>query len=560
MPAPIAPTSPTQPGEAATGFALSTERIRALADQLNTQLAYFDTQRICRYANDGYRRPFESLGRAVVGETLSHLVQPDVRDTVLHRAEEALAGRLQEFEYELITPTGTRLFLEATYRPDVQDGQVVGFLAEIHDSTRHKGVESLILDAKHDLEVRVEERSQRLFESEERFRLMIEGLTDHCIYFIDAQGFITDWTESAERMHAQRPAQVLRQPLSSLIDAEQSPLDWAAFIDHAVTMGRSSFVAWQLRSADLPFWARTTLTAMRNRAGELIGLSVVTQDMSAQKTLEGVMGLMHREIEHGQDRSGTRASSDAEVPARASDLGALTALVGDDMGTPLRHIGSEMQALQQQLAQHLTAAQLAETTPHLQAITGASQFMVDLMARVQTYLRLGQTVFTPASTPLDDVVQAALDRVAPLATHPDLHWIRPVHWPTLPGHIGLLTDLLAHLLDNALKFSRHEPTCIVEMGWWAQNHADGTDIELNDWHPPCLHLWVRDNGVGFDSRAVTDPFRLFQRHHHSLEHPGAGTGLAICQRIVELHRGHLAIRSQPGQGCVVHVVLPLSVG
>lgn len=76
-----------------------------------------------------------------------------------------------------------------------------------------------------------------------------------------------------------------------------------------------------------------------------------------------------------------------------------------------------------------------------------------------------------------------------------------------------------------------------------------------------VKLWVKDNGVGFDSDQAQNMYVMFQRQHHTMDFDGTGTGLALSQRIVGLHRGTLRISSQIDLGCLVNLTLPLiSIG
>jgi signal transduction histidine kinase len=68
---------------------------------------------------------------------------------------------------------------------------------------------------------------------------------------------------------------------------------------------------------------------------------------------------------------------------------------------------------------------------------------------------------------------------------------------------------------------------------------------------------VRDQGLGI---ALADQARIFEQFEHDAQHPGSGgLGLYISQQVVLAHGGTLGVRSQPGQGAVFTVTLPLAV-
>ncbi|MCI0728001.1 MAG: ATP-binding protein, partial [Chloroflexi bacterium] len=70
-------------------------------------------------------------------------------------------------------------------------------------------------------------------------------------------------------------------------------------------------------------------------------------------------------------------------------------------------------------------------------------------------------------------------------------------------------------------------------------------------------IFVEDNGIGFDEKHLNRIFQPFQRLHGLNEYEGTGMGLAICQRIVERHRGRIMARSILGQGATFIIILPV---
>jgi hypothetical protein len=72
---------------------------------------------------------------------------------------------------------------------------------------------------------------------------------------------------------------------------------------------------------------------------------------------------------------------------------------------------------------------------------------------------------------------------------------------------------------------------------------------------------VEDNGIGFDESYLDQIFKPFKRlHGKKSRYEGTGIGLAICRKVVEMHRGTLTARSTPGVGSKFIITLPLTQG
>ena len=152
------------------------------------------------------------------------------------------------------------------------------------------------------------------------------------------------------------------------------------------------------------------------------------------------------------------------------------------------------------------------------------------------FARLGNQSLTMAPVQLDDVLQVALATVKPQCDGRQIEWnIGPL--PTIQGHAGLLQQVFANLIANALKFSAAQP--VIRIGITGHDTGDG------------MHeVQVRDNGVGFDPAQAQHLFKPFQRLHLQTEFTGQGMGLANVKRIVERHGGTVSAASVPGEGAV----------
>ena len=266
--------------------------LQSITDRIPARLAYYDKNLICRFANKAQAGRYGMTPEQMVGTPLSNVIRPEALPEILPRVTRALNGDAQTFEIEREQKNGQREVFLLNYLPDQQASGIEGVFIEVQDITERKLTEEFVLEANRDLEERVRERNAELFQSEQRYRLMVDAIQDYCIYFVDAEGVVTDWTESAQRLHGHSRSQMVGKPHQDLLatgtDGEDE-VDAAQVMRLAQAHGQWETRGWRLRDDGSRFWAHTVLTALRNEAGELQGLSSITRDMTAAKSLENTI-------------------------------------------------------------------------------------------------------------------------------------------------------------------------------------------------------------------------------------------------------------------------------
>ncbi|HEY9741758.1 MAG TPA: PAS domain S-box protein [Coleofasciculaceae cyanobacterium] len=134
---------------------------------------------------------------------------------------------------------------------------------------------------------RTEAIASSLKESEEQYRLLVEGVEDYAIFMLDPNGHITTWNVGGERINGYKAAEILGRHYSVLFRAEdverhnpEQELQIAATEGHFVGEG------WRQRKDGSLFWASIVITALPDESGNLRGFSKVTRDISDRKRAE----------------------------------------------------------------------------------------------------------------------------------------------------------------------------------------------------------------------------------------------------------------------------------
>jgi formate hydrogenlyase transcriptional activator len=128
--------------------------------------------------------------------------------------------------------------------------------------------------------------------SEENFRLLVEGVKDYAIFMLDPDGRVATWNTGAERIKGYRAEQIIGQHFSMFYtteDIESGKPDRELKI--ATAEGRLEDEGWRVRQDGSRFWANVVITALRGENGELLGFSKVTRDFTDRKRAEEALRL-----------------------------------------------------------------------------------------------------------------------------------------------------------------------------------------------------------------------------------------------------------------------------
>ncbi len=125
--------------------------------------------------------------------------------------------------------------------------------------------------------------------SEERFRLLVEGVKDYAIFMLDPEGRIASWNQGAELIKGYRPEEILGKHFSIFYPADALARGWPEYeLRAAREQGRFENEGWRLRKDGSSFWANVVITPLYDERHRLLGFAKVTRDLSDRKRIEAL--------------------------------------------------------------------------------------------------------------------------------------------------------------------------------------------------------------------------------------------------------------------------------
>jgi len=154
-------------------------------------------------------------------------------------------------------------------------------------------------------------------ESEERYRLLVEGTKDYAIFLLDPNGYVKSWNKGAERIKGYRAEEIIGKPFS-IFYTEQAIADGRPFqnLANALKEGRFEDEGWRIRKDGSRFWADVVITRLQDEDGKLIGFSKITRDLTERKRAEEEIRRLNMELEQKViDRTAALEAANKELEA-----------------------------------------------------------------------------------------------------------------------------------------------------------------------------------------------------------------------------------------------------
>jgi light-regulated signal transduction histidine kinase (bacteriophytochrome) len=226
-----------------------------------------------------------------------------------------------------------------------------------------------------------------------------------------------------------------------------------------------------------------------------------------------------------------------ELEAANKEMEDFTYTVSHDLRAPLRSMGGFARVMLEDLSGRLDA----DGERYLNIIHQEARNMGQLIDDLLALTRLGRRELTLGPIDMTELARRVWEDVR--VGHKDREL--EIEIQPLPGTLGdqaMIRQLLAHLLENAVKFTKGRRPAQIQVSGRSEGDEDV--------------YCIKDDGVGFDMKYENKIYEVFQRMHPQEEFAGTGIGLAIVKRIVVRHGGRVWAESKAGEGAVFCFALP----
>ena len=502
---------------------LSEERFRLLVESV-TDYAIFmlDPQGHVLSWNAGAERIKGYAPSEIIGQHFSRFYPPEAGDFPAHELRVAAAEGRFEDEGWRVRKDGSRFWANVVITAlHGRDKRLIGFAKVTRDLTERRAHE------------------EQLRHSEERFRLLVEGVSDYAIFMLDVNGNVATWNAGAARIKGYRAEEIIGQHFSRFYPQDAVESGWPEHeLRVAAAEGRFIDEGWRVRKDASRFWAHVTITALRDDAGRLQGFAKLTRDLTERKRTEALeVSGVERDAMLEAERS---ARMLAQRAARIKDE--FLATLSHELRTPLNAILGWTQLLRSR------GAQPADLQRGMEIIERNARAQVRLIDDLLDLSRImsGRFRLDVQQVSLLDIVRGALDSIEPAAQTKGvrLESVLDPQSVVVSGDPARLQQVFWNLLSNAVKFTAKGGKVQVLL------QRVNSHIEFS----------VSDTGIGIPATFLPHVFERFSQKDSSTHrlYGGLGLGLAISKQLVDLHGGTIHAKSMgEGQGATFVVTLPL---
>jgi PAS domain S-box-containing protein len=355
------------------------------------------------------------------------------------------------------------------------------------------------------------------------YQTLFESASDP-LFIVDLDGQVLESSRVAQELLQLTAEDLRKSKFEELVSKE----DLAGFqhcmqkvLQEGKGLCKASFI--QPQGEPIPVEICSSMITYRGEEVMLCDGRDIRERVHYEEKLQGLNAELEQRI---KDRT-------IELELSNRDLSSFCYAVSHEMLAPVARLKGFSRMLQEDLAENPDEALYCA-----RRITAASNRLEQVVDAVLQLSRLSQTSFTLVPLDLSRMAREIFEEI-----ERDLHGrkveVTVAERITAVGDPQLMRLCLVNLLGNAVKYSARKETARIEFGFDAGHSA----------------LFIRDNGVGFDTSFADRLFEPFIRLHAEDEFVGSGIGLATVQRIIERHGGKIWADAEPDKGATFFFTL-----
>ena len=524
--------------------------VSALLESAPDAMLIVDKHGVILLANAQTEKLFGYSQEELIGELVEKLVPQRFRAAHAGHREQfcaALRPRPMSAGLDLygVRRDGSEFPVEISLNPVSTEGGIV-VASSIRDVSERKRAEQELRRAYAELDQRVLERTaelekittalltriglheqteRALRQSEERFRLLVEGVKDYAIYMLDSEGVVVSWNAGAEHIFGFTGEDTIGSNLASLHPPEdlQAGIPQHA-LEQAAAVGRLAEEGWLMRRDGRRFRASTVTTALRDDEGRLQGFSRISRDLTERQELEQQLRHAQKLEAIGRLAGGVAHEFNNSATAILGYSSLISELVPED--DKLRHYAEEI---------HKAGHRAASVTRQLLAFSR-------------------QQILQPTAVNLNDVVggiEKMLRRV--IGENIRVCTVLDPYLGVVRADPDQMAQVIVNLALNARDAMPEGGDLVIETGNIEVDGAVGAESQQIT-PGPYVRLRVSDTGTGLNKQAAAHLFEPF----FTTKPVGSGTGLGLSTvyGTVKQSGGGILVFSEPGRGATFEIYLP----
>jgi PAS domain S-box-containing protein len=468
--------------------------------------------------NPGAQRFKGYTDTEILGHHFSRFYTPEDRATDLPKRALETARTFGKFEGEgwRVRKDGTRFWAQVLIDPIWdKDGRILGYAKITRDITDRKAAQDALL------------------ESEDRFRRLVQGVTDYAIYMLDPTGRVTNWNAGAQHIKGYLADEIVGEHFSRFY----APEDRAGGLPQralkiALEEGRFEAEGWRVRKDGTRFWASVVIDPIYDDHQKLLGFAKITRDITERKNAQEALAQTQAALFQSQ---------------KMEAVGQLTSGIAHDFNNLLTIIVNNLDLLTRSAREpremrliasaHRAAERGAKLTQQMLAFSRRQPLQPSL-ANPNTLIREFEPVLRRAC---GETIALRLSLTPGLRS-------AQIDAPQFEAALLNLVVNARDAMPDGGDLTITSSEVAIDAGDAARGLKPG----------PYVCVKVADTGEGMSPETIRRAFEPF----YTTKEVGKGTGLGLSQvyGFVTQSGGHVQIDSEPGKGTVVTMLLPAQEG